>query len=129
MINGSCHCGSVSWQLDSLPTSATACNCTVCRRYGVLWAYGFENEDITVTGDTGIYKPGSHIGFHFCKFCGCVAYWRMLSLDESDRRRIAVNLRLTDPARMSSIAIRRFDGLDSFQDLPDDGKCVVDLFA
>lgn len=43
MIEGSCHCGSVTWRFDRIPESATACNCTVCRRYGVLWAYDFED--------------------------------------------------------------------------------------
>ena len=29
MIQGTCHCGSVRWLLESRPDSATACNCTV----------------------------------------------------------------------------------------------------
>jgi hypothetical protein len=41
MVEGSCHCGAVRWSFDGTPESATACNCTVCRRYGVLWAYDF----------------------------------------------------------------------------------------
>jgi hypothetical protein len=48
MIQGSCHCGAVQWRFDGVPEGATACNCTVCRRYGVLWAYDFEDEGITV---------------------------------------------------------------------------------
>jgi hypothetical protein len=36
MIEGSCLYGSVTWQLDGKPDGATACNCTACRRYGVL---------------------------------------------------------------------------------------------
>ena len=46
MLHGTCHCGSVTWQFDGMPESVTACNCTVCRRYGTLWAYDFENEGI-----------------------------------------------------------------------------------
>jgi hypothetical protein len=44
MIQGSCHCGAVQWRLEALPESATACNCTACRRYRALWAYDFEGE-------------------------------------------------------------------------------------
>ena len=44
-MNGSCHCGRVTWTLKTPPTSVTACNCTVCRRYGVLWAYGHIGHD------------------------------------------------------------------------------------
>jgi hypothetical protein len=90
MIEGSCHCGAVRWSFEGVPEGATACNCTVCRRYGVLWAYDFENEGIRVAGPTQAYVRGDEIGFHFCPTCGCVAYWRALKAGEDGRRRIAV---------------------------------------
>ena len=54
MIEGSCHCGAVTWRFEGEPDGATACNCTVCRRYGVLWAYDFVDEGIKVAGPTPI---------------------------------------------------------------------------
>ena len=39
MLNGTCHCGALNWSLEGDPGSITACNCTLCRRYGALWAY------------------------------------------------------------------------------------------
>ena len=39
MVEASCHCGSVSLEIDSPPEEVTECNCSMCRRYGVLWAY------------------------------------------------------------------------------------------
>lgn len=44
MITGSCHCGTLRWEFDPEPDGATVCNCTVCRRYGVLWAYDYETR-------------------------------------------------------------------------------------
>lgn len=128
MLRGSCHCGAVGWEFDGLPDSATACNCTVCRRYGTLWAYDYEGEGIRVTGPTEAYVRGDSIGFHFCPRCGCVAYWRGLELDARGRRRIAVNLRLTEPEPVARIPIRHFEGLVSFADLPTDGRCVADYW-
>ena len=52
MLQGSCLCGSVRWQYEGFPESATACSCTACRRYGVLWAYGYEGEGVAVSGVT-----------------------------------------------------------------------------
>jgi hypothetical protein len=128
-MNGSCHCGAVCWQLEAPPESATACNCTICRRYGALWAYGVENEGIRVSGDTQIYVRGEKtIGFHFCVACGCVAYWRALIQNENGHRRIAVNLRLTEPELISNVPIDHFEGLNRFDDLPRDGKCVSDYW-
>lgn len=128
MIEGSCHCGAVRWTFQGAPESATACNCTVCRRYGGLWAYDYEGEGIQVSGPTSAYVRGNAIGFHFCPACGCVAYWRALAPQEEGRRRIAVNLRLADPDAVGAIALEHFDGLVTFDDLGRDGRCVADLW-
>ena len=128
MIEGSCLCGAVRWKFSGQPGGATACNCTACRRYGVLWAYDYENEGIKVSGPTRAYVPGRHLGFHFCPNCGCVAYWRGLEPDQQGRRRIAVNLRLTEPEAVAAVPIEHFDGLDSFDDLGRDGRCVRDMW-
>lgn len=128
MLEGSCHCGAVRWSFDGTPADATACNCTVCRRYGVLWAYDYEGEKITVSGPTRVYARGRALGFHFCENCGCVAYWRLLEPDAEGRRRIAVNLRLAEPDAVAAIPLEHFDGLVSFDDLGRDGRCVRDLW-
>jgi len=35
-VRGQCHCGAVDWRFDGEIPDATICNCTICRRYGVL---------------------------------------------------------------------------------------------
>jgi len=128
MIQGSCHCGAVQWHFDAVPESAEACNCTICRRYGVLWAYGFEDEGIGVSGPTQTYLPRKS-EFHFCSACGCVAYWREREPGPKDRRRIAVNLRLAEPDAVAQIPVDHVVGLDdTFRHLPRDGRCVTDYW-
>lgn len=128
MIKGSCLCGAVHWTFDGQPDGATACNCTACRRYGTLWAYDYENEGIHVTGQTRPFVRGTALEFHFCPTCGCIAFWRGLRIDELGRRRIAVNLRLAEPEAVAAVPIDHFDGLDTFDDLPRDGRCVADYW-
>ena len=128
MLDGSCLCGSVRWRFEGLPESATACNCTACRRYGVLWAYGYEGEGIDVAGITKGYVRGDALAFHFCPECGSMAYWRSLEPNEEGRRRIAVNLRLTEPGPIADLPIDHFDGLETWEDLPRDGRCIKDLW-
>jgi hypothetical protein len=128
-MEGACHCGAVRWSFDGVPEAATACNCTVCRRYGVLWAYDHEDERIRVSGPTKAYIRGHKVlGFHFCPECGCVAYWRSLEPGKDGRRRIAVNLRLAEPETVAAIAMEHFDGLVTFDDLGRDGRCVADMW-
>jgi hypothetical protein len=127
-LQGSCLCGAVRWRFEGIPEAATACNCTACRRYGVLWAYAFEDEGIEVSGATKSYARGNSLEFHFCPICACVAFWRGVKTDEQGRRRIAVNLRLSEPEPVANIPIEHFDGFDTFDDLGQDGRCVRDYW-
>ncbi|NII12179.1 GFA family protein [Oleiagrimonas sp. C23AA] len=128
MIEGQCHCGAVHWRFDTPLEAATLCNCTLCRRYAVLWAYGHEGEGVTINGPTNSYRHGAgELAFHFCEQCGCVTHWRAMSTDEQGRRRMAVNLRLADPKTIATLPLNRFDGLDTFKALSDDGRRVGDI--
>ncbi len=130
MIQGSCHCGRVRWQFDGTPSGATACNCTICRRYGALWIYGEEGVEVTVSGEAQAYDRGNGVlTFNFCPDCGCVAYWRGHHVDAEGRRRMAVNVRLAEPEAVAALPIDHFDGLSTFEDLPRDGRCVRDYWS
>ncbi|MGH6957381.1 MAG: GFA family protein [Caulobacteraceae bacterium] len=132
MLTGFCHCGACRWTLEGDPGPATACNCTLCRRYGALWCYDYEGERINVSGPAASYKragsadPGLEI--LFCPTCGGVLCWRGLKLHPDGRRRMAVNVRLAEPEAVAGLAIDHFDGLKTFTDLPSDGRCVRDLW-
>jgi hypothetical protein len=125
MIEGVCHCGGVRWSFEGVPDSVTACSCTICRRYGALWAYDFDNVGIKVAGATTVY---AWLGFHFCARCACVAYWRQTQPGKDGRRRMAVNVRLAEPDRVAALAIQRHDGLVDHADFPLDGRSVVDVW-
>jgi hypothetical protein len=131
-LKGTCHCGGAHWTLEGDPGPVTACNCTLCRRYGALWAYDYENERIAISGVTTAYaRPGKadpSLEIRFCATCGCVICWRGLRIDEEGRRRMAVNVRLAEPEAVAHLPIDHFDGLDTFDDLPRSGKCVRDLW-
>jgi hypothetical protein len=129
MIEGNCLCGAVRFRFDSIPTGATACNCTACRRYGTLWIYGYEGEDVHLSGPTRAFVRGKALSFNFCATCGCVVSWRGLRLEDDGRRRMAVNVRLAEPDVVAGIPIDHFDGFDTFEDLPSRGKCVKDYWC
>ena len=132
VLTGSCHCGAASWTLDGDPGSVTACNCTLCRRYGGLWAYDYEGERIHVMGPTASYvrsdEPEPSLEIRFCPTCAGVVCWRGLTPEPDGRRRMAVNVRLAPPKSVADLPIDHFDGLDTFTDLPSDGRCVRDLW-
>ncbi|MFD1794983.1 GFA family protein [Paracoccus aurantiacus] len=129
MLTGSCHCGRLNWRFDGAPHEATICNCSVCRRYGVIWIYGYEADGVSVTGDSRIYKTDrARLEFHFCPDCGCITAWRMAEATADGRRRMAVNLRLTeDQDVIRTIPLGRYDGLHETGEMKRDGRMVADL--
>lgn len=130
MLTGTCHCGAVSWTYEGDPGGATACNCTLCRRYGTLWIYGWEGETVTLEGPTTAYQraDGGFLRIHFCPACGAVAAWRAAKPNDEGRTRIAVNVRLAEPGTVADLPIDHFDGFDTFDDLPRDGRSVRDYW-
>lgn len=131
MLTGTCHCGAAHWTLEGDPGPATACNCTLCRRYGALWAYDYEGERIRIHGTTAAYarsRANPALDIRFCPVCAGVLAWVGRRREPDGRRRIAVNLRLAPPEAVADLPIDHFDGLDSFDDLPRDGRCVRDLW-
>ena len=129
MLEGTCHCGAVRWKFDVTPASATTCNCTICRRYGVLWAYDLDGDRTQVSGPTRAYVWGPrNVGFHFCEQCGCITHYRALRPDAEGRSRTAVNLRMAEPDAVAQLPIDRFDGLINWTHLGRDGRCVTDMW-
>jgi hypothetical protein len=44
MIATTCHCGAVRISIPRVPETLTHCDCSICRRYGTLWAYYAKDE-------------------------------------------------------------------------------------
>jgi hypothetical protein len=113
LIESSCHCGAVHLRISRALDEVTDCNCTLCRRYGVLWAY-FSPKDVQVTKDaTDVYTRGPReTEFHRCKHCGCVTHWTAV---DKTRDRMGVNARLMAPEILSQVRVRHLDGADSWK--------------
>jgi hypothetical protein len=98
MIQGSCCCGAVKFELLAAPTTLGTCHCSRCRKVGassivfvkkadVRWLRGKEN--------VALYQPAApyKYGRCFCKTCG-TSLGEILS--EADSFPIAANALDTD---------------------------------
>jgi hypothetical protein len=112
--DASCHCGAVRLTMPLPPDNLTECNCSICRRYGALWAY-YSPQDVKITANqdaTDIYMWGDRtLQFHRCKTCGCLTHWSKVD-PKSDR--MGINARLMDPTTVRSLRIRKLDGAVTF---------------
>ena len=116
MIEGSCHCGAVSFTYRNQPDWLTNCNCSICRRLNPLWAYAKVSEISLRAAEnaTNAYVHGDRtLAMHSCRTCGCTTHWMGLDSDESSR--MAVNFRMCEPGEISSIRVRNFDGADTWE--------------
>ena len=73
VCEASCHCGACTIGLPAPPATVTDCNCSICRRYGVLWAY-YDPAAVDLSGlgptETYLWDDRS-LAFHRCSTCGC----------------------------------------------------------
>jgi hypothetical protein len=110
LIEASCHCGSIRLEIASAPKEVTDCNCSICRRYGVLWAY-YSPRQVHLWppgGVTDVYMwDDKSIEFHRCRICGCVTHWAAV---DKNRDRMGVNARLMTPDILAGARMRYLDG-------------------
>jgi hypothetical protein len=114
LIKASCHCGAVGLEIDAAPTQVTDCNCSICRRYGALWAYYAPKHVRRLTPDaaTDVYRcHDKALEFHRCSACGCVAYW---ASSDPQHDWMGVNARLMEPEILAPAKVRRLDGADTW---------------
>jgi hypothetical protein len=97
------------------PTWVLDCNCSICRRYGVLWAYRRDRlakrtlKATLVQGGDALeaYVWGDReLGFWRCKACGCLTHHTVV--DEPTQMR-GVNARLFVHFDPASVTIHRSD--------------------
>jgi hypothetical protein len=111
-VKAACHCGAVRYETAAPPSWVLDCNCTLCRRYGVLWAYPHNRDPVTLTRlpepdatDTYVWGDKS-IAFHRCKVCGCMTH--MAAIDIDPPQVFGVNTRMMvglDPATVRVVQI------------------------
>lgn len=115
MIEASCHCGAVKIQVSELPPTVTSCNCSLCRRIGVLWAYYLQGQVTFAAGagSTVAYVQGDRtLEMHHCPTCGCITHWE--SVKKGAAERMAVNARLMHPDDIAGVSVRHLDGAETW---------------
>jgi hypothetical protein len=116
MLTATCHCGAVRLDVPRKPRTLTSCNCSICRRYGTLWAY-YNASEVKVAaarGATNDYAWGDKsLKFVRCRTCGCVTHWAAMNPNEGSR--MGVNARNFEPGTIASIRVRRLDGASTWK--------------
>jgi len=120
----SCHCGAVTIELQRPIRKLTKCNCSICRRYGALWAYQ-QRKAIRVKAEKGALKAyrwgNRELEFFHCSNCGCITHYDHLEQRADGSDMSAVNMRnIDDPSRIANLPIRLLDGACTWRNLSED---------
>jgi hypothetical protein len=115
MLSASCHCGAIKLEIPRRPRTLTACNCSICRRYGALWAY-FKPSAVKVTAKrgttTGYVWGDRRLRFVRCSTCGCVTHWEPVS---KSWNKMGINARNLEPSLIRGLRIRLLDGASTWR--------------
>ena len=103
-----CHCKAIRITFPPLREPALECLCSICRRYGALWAY-YKPDEVHVEGDaieTYIWGKKT-LGFNRCKKCGCMTHYLVVGDTEP---RVAVNCRMLEREEFDKLESEQSDG-------------------
>lgn len=105
-------------EIPRRPRTLTNCNCSICRRYGTLWAY-VKATDVHVQAEPGAtarYVWGRKaLAFVRCARYGCTAHWERVRPTPTSR--VGVNARNFDPDSLGPARLRRLDGAVTWKHL------------
>jgi len=108
---GSCHCGTVAFDVEGEIKSAMSCNCSICQRKGsLLWFVPRETLKLSTPEDASrVYMFNKHLlKHHFCPVCGIHPYAE--GKDPKGNSTAAINIRCLENIDLASIPVTHFDG-------------------
>lgn len=121
VYKGSCHCGKVTFSLQSEPLNnleIVDCNCNICSRNGVLWLYP-PQDAVEVQGKQNMryysryHKSEPTLGYGFCTTCG-VLVLNTSKLPDNESGVLPINVRTINGLNLDELKIQKLDGKTSF---------------
>ena len=111
MLQGSCHCGKVKFEVEGEFEQAMECNCSHCSRKGyLLWFVPRDRMKLeTPLADLSTYRFNKHvIDHHFCPECGCAPFG--LGVAPDGAATAAINIRCIEGVDLASVKRVPVDG-------------------
>jgi len=110
-ISGSCHCGRIAFEAEGEFDKALECNCSFCRRKGVLLAFvpRGQFELNTPREDLSTYQFNHHaIAHYFCANCGVAPFSEATMPNGAEMA--AINLRCVPVIDLAALTVTQYDG-------------------
>ncbi len=82
---GSCHCGSVQFEVDTDVTQSVVCDCSICKRRGAIMLRCNKQSLQITAGEEHLtlYRFNTMAAEHyFCKICGIYTFHKMRKMPD-----------------------------------------------
>jgi len=108
---GSCHCGTVRFEIDADLSNLVQCNCSICTKKGGIFTVVPDERFRLLQGKEALtlYQFNTKVSEHyFCKTCGIQPFGRPRSAPDQN----LINVRCLDDFDLETEVndINRFDG-------------------
>jgi hypothetical protein len=108
---GSCHCGSVRFEVQTDLQTVMQCNCSICSRAGYLLSF-VPAEHFKLLSGEGAQKDyqfnKKRIHHLFCTTCGVRSFGHGKGPDGSEM--FAINVRTLDGVDLDALQVKKVDG-------------------
>lgn len=111
VFRGSCHCGTIAFDVEGEIKEAMACNCSICQRKGSLMWFVPRDKLTLVKGEGAMstYTFNKHvIQHHFCPTCGIHPFGE--GKDPKGNSMAAVNINCLENLDVASVKVQHYDG-------------------
>jgi hypothetical protein len=108
---GSCHCGTVQYEVQTDLKMVFDCNCSMCSKKGTILTIVPPEQFKMISGENTLsdyqfYKKNIH--HTFCKNCGVTSF--ATGKDQTGNTMKAINVRCLDGVDLNSLELMHVDG-------------------
>jgi len=107
--SGSCHCGDIKFEIDTIFSEFTICDCSLCKKKNAVMTKVHEDQFRLLKGEDklGVYQWNTHTAVHhFCLTCGIYTFHRKRVTPDY----FGVNVHCLETDDINEIAIIQTDG-------------------
>jgi len=106
---GSCHCGAVTFEINSDLAELTTCDCSICVKKNALMVKVHESDLTVHTGEEALneYRWNTKVARHyFCGTCGIYTFHRKQAMPDH----FGINIFCLDTVEPEGIPVRATEG-------------------
>ncbi|MGO1118323.1 GFA family protein [Rhodovibrionaceae bacterium A322] len=114
---GTCHCKAIEFQIKTVFTEFTKCDCSLCVKKNAVMTKVHESQFTLLKGEDalGLYQWNTRKAKHyFCRHCGIYTFHRKRAAPDH----FGVNVYCLDDADISAVPVIQVDGLTMTLETP-----------